>query len=415
MGAREDPFAGKAEWFDRQYAETSHGRVRLDLVVDRLVKRLPAAPASILDVGGGTGAFAIPLAAQGHEVTIIDRSSEWLEVARDRAREASVDVRLVQGSSEDAHRLLDGEAFDAILCHTILLYLEDPVASLTALRGLSHERTVLSVLEKNRQGLAMRPGLAGDYEEARRVLDDPTSSGRLGIGNRARSSSELHTLLLRAGWVAEDWIGVRLFADLVLTLDVDAYPGLLELERAVSRRDPYRRVARMIHLLARPVADPPESLEMIQARSFARASRATLRSWPLDKALSGPELAAFLSEPRYAAVATSRGDGRPHMTMSAYRVRHGRVWLPTVAGATRAGNLVNEPFVTVLVSEGAGDDHVVVMLEGMTIVHDRPGEILSSWLREEWFRTYGTELDWARRIIEVVPTKVFSYSDRSRE
>lgn len=53
----EDRFAGRADGFDEHYTEP-RGRVRLDLVLERLDHALPSPPARILDAGGGTGAFA---------------------------------------------------------------------------------------------------------------------------------------------------------------------------------------------------------------------------------------------------------------------------------------------------------------------------------------------------------------------
>ena len=39
-----DPFEGKAAWFDRGYRETTHARIRLELVLERLLRRLPPPP-----------------------------------------------------------------------------------------------------------------------------------------------------------------------------------------------------------------------------------------------------------------------------------------------------------------------------------------------------------------------------------
>src|SRR3954471_18420577 len=66
----------------------------------------PGAPAvlDVLDVGGGTGGFAVPLAVLGHRVTVVDPSPDALAALQRRAREAGVDVRAVQG---DAAGLLD--------------------------------------------------------------------------------------------------------------------------------------------------------------------------------------------------------------------------------------------------------------------------------------------------------------------
>ena len=410
----EDPFAGKAEWFDRNYRETSHGRVRLELVLERVVESLPPPPASVLDAGGGTGAFAIPLAERGYDVTVLDRSTEWLGVAEARAAEAGVRLTLVEGSTEDVARLFPGGRFDGVLCHTLLLYLDDPGAALRSLRAVARSGAVLSVLEKNREGLAMRPGLHGEPDEARRVLEDPMAAGRLGIVNRARSAGELRAVLLAAGWRTLDWAGVRLFSDLVLTFDPDQHRRLLELERAAGRKDPYRRVARFVHLRATTVEDPTPSLEMVQARSQERATAVTRSAWPPLQAMSGPELIEFLGGPRYGVVSTVRPDGRSHATMSAYRHHQGRLYLPTESGAVRIRNLAAEPSLTFIVTEGARGQHQLVLIEGDVIVHQDPEPVLSGWLRDEWRRAYGSELTWASRIIEVVPHRVLSYAATPR-
>ncbi|MBI2238742.1 MAG: methyltransferase domain-containing protein [Actinobacteria bacterium] len=124
-----DRFAGKAEWFDDHY-ETTRGRVRLQLVLERLVARLPPPPAKVLDAGGGTGANSIPLAKLGYAVTVLDASLEWLDVARRRASEAEVGVQIVPGMLEEADRILTS-GFDAVLCHAVLMYSDDPTSGPT--------------------------------------------------------------------------------------------------------------------------------------------------------------------------------------------------------------------------------------------------------------------------------------------
>src|SRR2546422_123181 len=101
----EDRFAGKGEWFDEGYRASPHGRIRLVLVLERLLLRLPAPPATILDAGGGTGAFAIPLAERGYDVTVLDPSADWLAVAERNAALAGASLRLVRGPAEEAPAL----------------------------------------------------------------------------------------------------------------------------------------------------------------------------------------------------------------------------------------------------------------------------------------------------------------------
>lgn len=246
----DDPFAGGSRWFDSHY-DSPRGLVRLRLVLERLDAHLPPPPVTILDAGGGTGAFALPLAARGHDVILLDASDEWLSLARDKAAAAGNPLRCVRGRVEDAADLVE-PGCEVILCHAVLLYAHDPKGCLEALRAVSTRDGILSLLEKNRDGIAFRPALEGNYREARRLLTERVSRGRLGIDNRAYSVDEWTAMLDRAGWRTIDWAGIRLFSDSAPDdLRPDDMEALLDLERDAGRIDPYRRVARLVHIVAR--------------------------------------------------------------------------------------------------------------------------------------------------------------------
>ena len=107
-----------------------------------------------------------------------------------------------------------------------------------------------------------------------------------------------------------------------------------------------------------------EELGALQEQTFAGATRATADSYPPGRRLPAWQLAAYLDRRAFAVIGTRRPDGRPHAAMSSY-VRRGReFWLPTVAGSVRERNLHAEPWMTMTVTEGDRDSHVVVLLEG---------------------------------------------------
>lgn len=75
----------------------------------RVVERHLAGVRTILDLGGGTGAFSIPLARRGYAVTHVDGSTAMLARARERA--AGLPIAFRHGSALDDHG-----AFDLVLC-----------------------------------------------------------------------------------------------------------------------------------------------------------------------------------------------------------------------------------------------------------------------------------------------------------
>ena len=142
----EDPFSDLAERYNSS-GGILRQVVRHELVDRGLSEHFPGPPASIADVGGGAGQQAIPLSRRGYRVTIIDPSPKMLAEARKRlAREdAGVrrGVRLVEGTGERAHQTLGGETFDAVLCHGVLMYLEDPRPMIHALSALRDRKSVV--------------------------------------------------------------------------------------------------------------------------------------------------------------------------------------------------------------------------------------------------------------------------------
>jgi SAM-dependent methyltransferase len=68
--------------------------------------------AAVLDLGCGTGTYAIPFAQRGANVTGVDLSAAMLDRARTAARGAGIDLRLVQA---DMREFLEPGAFDLIV------------------------------------------------------------------------------------------------------------------------------------------------------------------------------------------------------------------------------------------------------------------------------------------------------------
>jgi len=89
---------------------TKNTEAEVDFIIDHT--NTPAGGA-ILDLGCGTGRHSVPLALRGFRVTAVDISEGMLEVARQRAQAAEVDVEFVRS---DAAEFVRAESFDTAIC-----------------------------------------------------------------------------------------------------------------------------------------------------------------------------------------------------------------------------------------------------------------------------------------------------------
>ena len=94
-------------------------------------------------------------------------------------------VRIVEGDGrETGVHFLPG-SFDVVLCHGVLMYVEEPDALLAGLARMLAPGGLLSLLVRNADALAMRPGLAGDWAGAMAAFDSTAYRNRLGLEARA--------------------------------------------------------------------------------------------------------------------------------------------------------------------------------------------------------------------------------------
>ena len=235
---------------------SGRGRVRFEMLLGQVLDVLPRPPASVVDAGGGTGQLAVPLARLGYHVTVVDTSAAMLATCAQRAAAEdpalAARVATVQGDVVEMAALLGPASQDAALCHEVVTCVDDPAAVLATLGEVLRPGGVLSLTSANRDWLVQRAGRHGDYPGALRLLDDPGASGaRRPPGHRALTVAELDAQLAKAGFAVTAVYGVSVFAE-GRDDDIDraALEALLELERRVAGREPYRSSAHVVHLVA---------------------------------------------------------------------------------------------------------------------------------------------------------------------
>lgn len=208
----------------------------------------------VLDVGMGQGTQALRLARAGHQVTGVERDATMIATAREALAGQPEGIRermrIVEGDGRDTGVHFLPGSFDVVLCHGVLMYVEEPDPLLAGLARMLAPGGLLSLVVRNGDALALRPGLHGDWTGALGAFDTTTYRNRLGLDVRADRLATLTAKLAGIGAPLHTWYGVRVFTD--TTPDGAPAPDdletLLAAEERAGRTDPYRAVAALLHL-----------------------------------------------------------------------------------------------------------------------------------------------------------------------
>lgn len=229
------------------------GRLRLisRLLDDALVRvSAPGRAPQLLDCGGGSGTYSVPLAAAGADVTVIDISADALATLARRAEEAGVGQRVhpVEGDVEALADLLDARQFDLVLAHGILESVDDVATAMRGIAARVRPGGLVSILVSNPASAVIARALAGEPAAAlaeMTALDD--AAARVG-------PDAVQQLCTAAGLVVESRHGIGVFSDLVPGAALDQ-PGARDavdrLDAEAADRSPFAEMAARVHLLVR--------------------------------------------------------------------------------------------------------------------------------------------------------------------
>jgi SAM-dependent methyltransferase len=205
----------------------------------------------VVDAGGGTGGFAVPLAALGHSVTVVDPSPDSLAAAQRRAAEVDVRISAVQGEAAGLDSVVGEQTADLVICHSVLEYVDSPADALAAITRVLRPGGTVSVLAAGAVAAVLHRALTGRFDEALALLEgDPFAAGP-----RRFTLPSLVALLEDAGLTPGAAHGAEIFGGLVPSALVDTDPGAAEslraLEAAAATYPALRDIAAKLHVLGR--------------------------------------------------------------------------------------------------------------------------------------------------------------------
>jgi S-adenosylmethionine-dependent methyltransferase len=147
-----------------------------------------------------------------------------------------------------------------VLCHGVLGYLDLPDPLVNQLCQCVAPGGIVSIMTGNAKAMAVRPALERRWDDALAAFDSTREVGVLGVPGRADTVEELSELIQRQGVEPLRWYGVWLFVDWLEFSGAELDPNDLKqvaataaVELEASRRDPYRQLSRVFHLVGRRI------------------------------------------------------------------------------------------------------------------------------------------------------------------
>ena len=138
--------------FDEGYQRSAMFQERL-AVWDRLLDQYIAPTMRVLDAGCGPGLIGLLAAGKAHRVVAVDASPAMLAAAQGNARRVDcTTIDFVQADVSNS-AIADRGPFDAILCSSVLEYVEAPEAVLIGFSRMLDPNGVLILSMPNRRSL----------------------------------------------------------------------------------------------------------------------------------------------------------------------------------------------------------------------------------------------------------------------
>jgi len=255
-GNLSEPYDVSAKDYDKRYQSGYLPDLQNDIIFSTLQEVIGTKRKRILDAGGGTGFYSLPLAAQGHEVVILDKSRNMLEAAEEKAKKlgAEAKIRTVVGDMENIKE--PSESFDVVVCHLALCHSKDPLKALKEFSRVLRKQGILSLVAENKMFFSVSEAFKGNLAEAlKRYKEEHLAVAVSSLGRlRTFERKELLGLLEQAGFEPVRVLGLRIISD-YLSFAFKHPPAdlekLKELESLLGRSREWNSIGRFHFIIAR--------------------------------------------------------------------------------------------------------------------------------------------------------------------
>jgi S-adenosylmethionine-dependent methyltransferase len=251
-------FDGIADRFRKNIYGNAKGELRLALCWRELLAQLPAlsqhSSLAVWDAGGGLGQMSIRLAELGHQVLLNDISADMLAIAEQDIAVAGVADQVSLALAPIQQVVVNPakqQAFDLVLCHAVLEWVNDPKEVIAALVAGMRPGGYLSLMFYNLNALIISNMAKGNLYKLR----DRDFAGHPGglTPPAPRQPEEMIAALEAAGLELVAKRGIRLVYDLMprAVRAERSVADVLALEWQYGDQEPFWALGRYVHLLCR--------------------------------------------------------------------------------------------------------------------------------------------------------------------
>ena len=120
---------------EREWKRIERHPVEFEITKRILEKYLPAAPAGIIDIGGGPGRYSFWLSKAGYEVSLLDLAQNCIDFAKEESKRQNVKIRdFMVGNVLELDNLVQDRVFDVALLMGPMYHLTAEEDRVTAIR-----------------------------------------------------------------------------------------------------------------------------------------------------------------------------------------------------------------------------------------------------------------------------------------
>lgn len=260
MSETEPPIFDKVGEEFLSYYDRVRGYVRQEVTRMNLWPFISQGPLRIADIGGGDGRDAFWLAEQGHDVVLVDPSQEMLLKASERrlSESSNGQVHLVNGDAELLLTRDEGNSFDLVLSHGVLMYdPKDPQKHINKLVFLTKPGGHISLLTKGLLGAIERLSHQNRMDEIEYLIQTKQMVNNLNQRVWALDETELETMFINIDAKVIKWAGVRVETDNNYTpidqIEKPELAAILDREYTLGNDPNNRARGQMLHFIAQKV------------------------------------------------------------------------------------------------------------------------------------------------------------------